>query len=127
MGLGMKCDNFAAIAKERVTIQTRVEAADAFGGQNVTWSNLGTYWAFVKPIGGRELFAADKLDSRVTHKILIRHLSVLKDTDLASKYRISFDNQIFTIDYVENLSKDLQAYGKDFQRLHCIANGAENV
>lgn len=127
MGSGMKCDNFATIAKERATIQARVEVADDFGGQTITWTALGTYWAFIKPVSGREFVAADKLDSRVTHKVLIRHLSVLKETDAGSKYRLMLDGMYFTIEYVENLNKDLSAYGRDFQRLHCVQNGAENV
>jgi len=109
-----------------VTIQNAVETADDYGGFSVAWTSIGTYWAFAKPTSGRELYAADKKDSRVTHKVLIRYVAALKETDVAAKHRLLMDGLYYTIDYVENLGKDLKEYGRDFQRLHCIQNGAEN-
>ena len=121
----MKCKRFRP--RNRVTVQSRSETSDSFGGQTVSWGTLATVWAEIEPLSGREVFANQALDSRVSSKMTIRYRSDLKDTSGAAKNRISFDGRIFTIHYVRNLHSDLKTEGRAYQQLFCEDNGPENV
>lgn len=57
--------------RQRITFQQRtVTGQDSTGAQQYAWVDFATVWADVKPIGGREIFAAQQVypdaDTRVT-------------------------------------------------------------
>lgn len=122
----MGCEGFSALANKRVTIQTRVEAADAYGGQTLTWTDLQGAWAIIEPASGREVFAQGQDHSRVDSKITIRYVAGLKNTAVAGKYRVLFDSRVFPILYVKNLDSDMKREGRAFQMLYCQENEPEN-
>jgi len=120
----MTCD-FNSIAKNRITIQSPTETVDAYGARTVSFATQSTVWAQITPNSGREIFAQGAIQSRYTHKILIRYQAELKNIAVISDYRVSFDGRLFSIQAIKNLDDDMKSEGKFFQELLCEENGAD--
>ena len=122
----MTCGDWRKKASHRVTVQSKTLVRDNYGGSSVTWSDVGTYWASIEPLSGREIYMQDQHQSKVNSKMTIRYQSALKDTATTGGYRIQFDGRLFPIVYVRNLSDDMKNEGKTFQQLFVTENEAEN-
>lgn len=122
----MKCGEFPAKAKNKISIGSRSDTGDAYGGSSVTWAESYNVWAVIEPMGGRESFLAQQLQSRVTHSMTIRYIAALKDTADAAKKRIIFDGRTFAIKFIKNVDESLKLEGKTFQIILCEENEAEN-
>lgn len=120
------CNTFASKAKDRIVIERPVATTDAYGGSSITWETMATVWAYIEPVSHRQFYENDKLISIVGHKIIIRYRSDLAATDITAKYRVKLDGRYLAVDAVENLGNDMKSYGRDFQRLRCVENGADN-
>ena len=57
----------------RVALERPVRTADGSGGATLDWEEVVTLWAAIEPVAAGEIFAADRLATRVTHRIIIRH------------------------------------------------------
>jgi SPP1 family predicted phage head-tail adaptor len=121
----MKCGEFRAKATHKITIQSFSKAADVYGGSAATPTTQSTPWAAMEPVSGRELYAQDMSQSRVTHKFTIRYQSALKNTAVASEYRISYDGRIFAIQHIRNVDDSMKLEGKSYQVIYAEENGAE--
>ena len=117
--------NFAGEARHRIKVQTQTETTDSYGGRSLAWSDTYNVWAKITPVSVFENIKSQALNSEVSHKAIIRYKEPLADTGLTAKYRISFDDRIFSIEGIENLSKDLKDYGYEYQRLSIRDNGSE--
>lgn len=64
--------------RQRVTLQSRVEATSAVAGpagdEVATWADVGTYWAEVSPLAGRELYQAQQVKAGIDYKIEMRQV-----------------------------------------------------
>lgn len=120
----MTCD-FNSIAKNRITIQSPTETVDAYGGRTTSFTTHSTVWAQITPVSGRELFNQGAVQSRLSHKVLIRYQASLKDIKSSSDYRISFDGRLFGVQGIRNLDADMKTEGRFFQELLCEENGAD--
>jgi SPP1 family predicted phage head-tail adaptor len=78
--------------RHRITIQKLVNTQDTFGQPLEQWPNVVTVWASVKPIVGKEFFAAETVNSEVTHKIKIRYRA-----GITPDMRVKFKNRYFQI------------------------------
>ena len=78
--------------RQKVTIQQLADTQDAQGGRSETWTTYQEVWAAITPLRGREYFAADQAQSRVTHTIRCRWL-----TGVTPKMRIVLDSRTFRI------------------------------
>jgi len=58
--------------RHRIMIQSVVRAEDGGGGATETWTTVAEVWAAVLPGGGSEGVAGDRLEGRVTHRIVMR-------------------------------------------------------
>lgn len=67
--------------RHRVAIQRRTGAESGFGEPTDTWTDLATVSAGVEPISGREYFAAQQVQSEVTHRVTIRYLAGVTPKD----------------------------------------------
>ncbi|HRC61626.1 MAG TPA: phage head closure protein [Dehalococcoidia bacterium] len=67
--------------RNRVVIQRRTGAVNAFNEPTDTWSALATVWAGIEPISGREYFAAQQVQSELTHRVTIRYLEGVTPKD----------------------------------------------
>jgi SPP1 family predicted phage head-tail adaptor len=67
--------------RHRVTLQRRTGAANAFNEPTDTWTDIATVSAGVEPISGREYFAAQQVQSEVSHRVTIRYLAGVNPKD----------------------------------------------
>ena len=58
--------------RHRVTIEAPVDGVNEFGERVVTWSTVETVYAAVEPVRGREFFAAEQVQSEVSHRVVMR-------------------------------------------------------
>lgn len=56
----------------RVVLERPVRTADGTGGATIDWQEVATLWARIEPVAADERFAADRLATRVTHRITLR-------------------------------------------------------
>jgi len=122
----MKCGEFAGNAKHKITIQSRSEAGDAYGGSDTTWATQSTVWAAITPLSGREVYQQEQKQSRVSSKMVIRYQSALKNTVTTAKLRVSYDGRIFPVDYIRNLDSDMKSEGNVYQELFLTEAEPEN-
>lgn len=71
--------------RHRVTIETKREERDAHGGIVEVWAPLTTVWAAVEPLQGRELFLAQQVDARLSHRVTLRY-----QADITPTHRLVF-------------------------------------
>jgi SPP1 family predicted phage head-tail adaptor len=119
------CFSFSKKAKNRIEVYDKGLVDDGFGGQVNTWTLNSTLWAYIRPMSDREVNDSMQLQSRVTHKMVIRYKSGFKNTkDFANK-KIEFDGRVFAIIAIKNLDKDLKSEGRFYQEVKVVENGAE--
>lgn len=63
----------AGALHERVTLQAKSVARDAYGGEVVTWQDQATVWAAVEPINGREYVALRAGQADITLRVRMRY------------------------------------------------------
>lgn len=61
--------------KQRIAIQTAAETKGATGQTVKTWSTVATVWAAVEPIRGEERIAAQGVQAKLTHRVILRYIS----------------------------------------------------
>jgi len=124
----MNCCDFPKLARDRITIRSQTLVTDVYGGQALTWADVGTYWAWLKPVSfstQSEKFLQDQNQAVVTHKAVIRYNSDFKDIKDFSAYSITFDSRTYGIMSIKNLDKTLKNYGREFQEILMEDNAPE--
>lgn len=77
---------------KRVEVQDKVNERDASGGVIEQWATVARRWARIAPLRGRELFTAQAVDARITHKVCMRYYAGLNAT-----MRIVYDGRVLNI------------------------------
>ena len=90
--------NVIGALRHRVTIERPVRTSDDGGTGTLTWTSLGSVFARIEPVGGREIEIGDGVAGRVSHKVLLRWRD-----DLAPQMRIVAGSQILEIRAVLDL------------------------
>lgn len=85
--------------RKRAVLQSEQRATDAGGGYSLTWADLATVWVRFTPLSGREAVAADRLESRVTHRVTMRWRD---DLNLSAALRLKLGARLFNIHAVLN-------------------------
>lgn len=88
------------ILRHRITIQNLTYTQDDYGAPTEIWKTYHTCNASIEPLRGREFFAAQKENSEVTHKAIIRYKSGLK-----TSMRVNFNNRYFNIKSIINIEE----------------------
>jgi SPP1 family predicted phage head-tail adaptor len=83
--------------RKRITIQLRGTTTDTFGQQTTTWSDLFTTWAEIQALSARELFAAQAVQSEVTHSITVRYRIEFALPKKVAAMRAIYGARIFNI------------------------------
>lgn len=79
--------------RKRITIQQRSGSTqDGFGSPITTWGTYATVWAAVRPLSGRELIAAQAVQSEISHQVTLRYRS-----GITTAMRVLFGSRIFNI------------------------------
>lgn len=81
--------------RHQVTIQSKSETTDAFGGPVDTWADVATVWANVEPLQGRELVNAQTVNAETTTRITMRYL-----TGVIPANRIIFEGKFYNLQAV---------------------------
>ncbi|MFN3888981.1 MAG: phage head closure protein [Beijerinckiaceae bacterium] len=76
----------------RITIEAPLDTIDDIGGVNRVWTHVDDVWAQVTPIAGREDFAAEREESAVTHRVLVRWRP-----DITGVMRLRLDARVLAI------------------------------
>ncbi|WP_029075565.1 phage head closure protein [Kaistia adipata] len=76
----------------RVVLERPVRAADGAGGATVDWVEVATLWARIEPVAAGERFAADRLATRVSHRITLRFRA-----DVAGGMRIRHRGRVLAV------------------------------
>ncbi len=58
--------------RHRLEIQTATEVRDDIGGVRFDWLPLRTVWGSVEPLRAKELFEAQKIEGRLSHRVTLR-------------------------------------------------------
>lgn len=89
--------------RHRITFQEQVETPDGGGGYDLSWQNIAempTVWARIIPLSGSERLAAQRLESRITHRIRIRYRA-----GITPDLRAAFKGRTFNIRAVINVEE----------------------
>ena len=78
--------------RHRMTIQSQVATPDGMGGSTITWADVATVWADIRPVSGAERAQADRLMLDVSHSILMRHRALSATTE-----RLTMDGRVFNV------------------------------
>lgn len=75
------CELNAGALREPITIQRKVSVSDGMGGQAISWIDIASVRAHVKPLSGREALQAMQLQASITHRVYIRYRADLLPSD----------------------------------------------
>lgn len=82
--------------RHRITFQRfdgqRDEYGDPLKSEDEHWNDVASMWAEVKPMSGREFYAAEQSQSEVTHKVSCRYRA-----GLTTAMRIKYGSRLFEI------------------------------
>lgn len=78
-----------------ITIEQKTVTRDAYGAETVTWATFAQSWAGIRPLNGRELIAAQAVQSEITGKIIIRYIA-----GVVPAMRIAYDGKYYDIQAV---------------------------
>jgi len=77
--------------RHRVEIQQYDGSKDALNQPVENWTTVGTRWAEVKPLSGREFELAKQMHSETTHQIQMRY------AELDSSMRLVHEGRIYNL------------------------------
>lgn len=83
--------------RHRIIVQKRATTQDSFGGQSTDWAEILKAWAHIAPLTGRELMAAQAVQSETTHAITLRFNALFARPADVTKYRILWNGRNFDI------------------------------
>lgn len=96
--------------RHRVTVQSASSSTDSFGQPQPSWASVGTYWANVVPLMGKEAERARQIRADVTHTVQMRI-----PTAITPEMRLSYDSRTLNIVEVVNIDERNREY-----RLTCV-------
>lgn len=89
--------------RHRIVIEEAVPNPDGGGGSSDVWTDaqvVARAWARIEPLRGREMLAAMKLESRITHRVTLRYRP-----GVTAAMRVCFKDRHFNIRAVINLEE----------------------
>lgn len=60
--------------RHHITIEQKSVTRDSYGAEVVVWTMFVQAWADIRPLSGRELFAAQAVQSEITGEILMHYV-----------------------------------------------------
>lgn len=87
----------AGTLRHRVTIQALSAQRDDHGGIVETWVPVLSVWASVEPLRSQEIFRAQQVDARLTHRVTMRY-----QAGLTSAMRLVHNHRVLLIISIAN-------------------------
>lgn len=88
--------------RHKITIQQKTGIQNDYGEEIEDWVDLVTTRAGVYPISGKEFFAAETMNSEVTHKVNMRYIP---NKNITPDMRVKFGERVFHIISVINFQE----------------------
>lgn len=85
---------------KKIRFQELQDTENEYGEPIQDWTDLKTVWASINPIVGKEYFAAETVNSEISHKIRIRYTEGIKP-NMRIKFKERYFNIISVINYQE--------------------------
>lgn len=85
-----------------ITIQKKTDIQNEYGEEIEEWADVVTTRAGLYPISGKEFFAAETINSEVTHKVNIRYIP---NKVITPDMRVKFGDRTFHINSVINFQE----------------------
>ena len=89
----------AGMLRHLITIQQRTTDKNSYN-ELTDWQDFITVHASVGTLTGKEYFAAEQIQSEVTHKVIIRYAAGIKPS-----MRVKFGDRLFDIMYIVNFQE----------------------
>jgi SPP1 family predicted phage head-tail adaptor len=87
---------------KRLDIEQPISTQDASGSPVVSWLAVGTVWASIEPIKGREALTSNQIIGTMDARIRIRQHPLL--STMTPKWRLKYDGVIFNIVSIAHVS-----------------------
>ena len=87
----------------RVSLQSATASQDTYGQPNPTWTTVGTYWAQIETLSGRELVNALQKKAETTHRVTLRWLG--ESTTPNPKWRIVYKARTYNVLWINNVGE----------------------
>lgn len=97
------CDIYPGMLNRRISIERKTLTADALGGFTEIWQPLAQPWANIKPMSGREIIHADKIDAVAVSRFIIRHNPNLREDD-----RVLYRGNYYNIRSLVNIDEQYE-------------------
>ena len=95
----------AGALRRRITFQTRDVSVDSFGQQLTTWTDAFTMWASIEPLSAREVFAAQAVQTEVSHRITVRYRTELANLTTDAAMRVVHAGRLFDVHGMLNVDE----------------------
>jgi SPP1 family predicted phage head-tail adaptor len=82
---------------QRATLLARMLTPDGGGGFGESWDAFAEVWVALAPLGGDDVVTAERLQSRVRHRIALRRRG-----DVAAGQRLQLGDRLFRIHVVRD-------------------------
>jgi SPP1 family predicted phage head-tail adaptor len=92
--------------RHRVTIKEKSVTRNSMNEEVVSWTIVGTYWASVEPVRGREFVEMRQAQAEISHRIRMRYRSGIDPTMRA--YFGSREFEIVSVIHVEERGRETQ-------------------
>lgn len=89
----------------RAMLQERDTTLDAMGGQSTTWTDVAPLWVSIEALSARELFAAQAVQSEVSHTITARYRAEFVSPKATAARRITYAGRIYNIQGSMNIDE----------------------
>lgn len=86
--------------RHRLTLQQSTDANNTRGEAIENWADEANIWGSIRPLSGREGFAANQMYASATHEIRIRYRA-----GVVPKKRLKHGVRVFDIDAVLNVDE----------------------
>jgi len=86
--------------RHRLTIEKATRTRDAHGGETMTWRRVANRWGSIEPLSGREQLQAQQAQSRMTHRVTMRHME-----SMTPHHRIKARGRTFNVHEVGNVEE----------------------
>ncbi len=83
--------------RKSVRFQTRDTSVDSFGQQVTTWIDAFSTRASIEPLTVREQFAAQAVQSEISHRITVRYRPELANPTSVAAMRVVYGTRVFNI------------------------------
>jgi SPP1 family predicted phage head-tail adaptor len=95
----------AGALRHLVSVQQRSATIDSVGDVSDSWTTLFSDHAEIRPLSGRELLAAQAIQSEITHQITVRYRTEYANPVSVTPLRVLFGARVFDITAVMNLDE----------------------